>query len=65
MNTKARKKLITRRKECGFTQKQVAEYLGKARTTYTQYETGVSNPSFKDIIKLKKLFNYYGDDLFF
>ncbi len=33
------------RRECGLTQQQVADILNVNRTTYTKYETGVSEPS--------------------
>ena len=59
-----RTQLIELRKNHGLTQKQVADYLGKSRTTYTQYETGASNPSFEVIVKLKTLFDYPCDDIF-
>lgn len=59
-----REKLIELRKALGYTQKEVARYLGKSRNAYTQYETGKSNPSFEDIIKLKKLFKNASDDIF-
>ncbi len=54
------KKLVKYRKLCGFTQQQVADLLNLNRTTYTKYETGVSEPSF-DI--LKKIVNMYGVDV--
>jgi Predicted transcriptional regulators len=64
MNSIKREKLIKIRKSLGYTQKQVADYLGKSRNTYTQYETGKSNPSFEDIVKLKELFKSTDDDIF-
>ncbi len=39
------------------TQKQVAEFLQIARTTYTNYETGQREPSFE---MLRKICDFYG-----
>jgi len=41
----------------GFTQKQVAEYLGVKQNTYSQYEIGVLNYPVDVIIKLA---DFYG-----
>ena len=43
------------RKNLGLTQQQVAAKLGIDRTTYTKYETGVSEPSFEMLIRLSQL----------
>lgn len=51
------KRLKTIRADKRITQSDVARYLGCARTTYTQYETGVSEP---DIETINKLANYFG-----
>lgn len=48
------------RKMCGFTQQQVADMLNLNRTTYTKYETGVSEPS---IEIMKKIANIFGVDV--
>lgn len=48
------------RKMCGFTQQQIADMLNLNRTTYTKYETGVSEPSFEI---LKKIVSIYGVDV--
>ncbi|MEE1219292.1 MAG: helix-turn-helix domain-containing protein [Ruminococcus sp.] len=47
------------RHSCGLTQEQVAAVLNINRTTYTKYETGVSEPS-HDL--LKKMVAIYGTD---
>lgn len=47
--------LLKFRKKCGFTQQQLADMLGLNRTTYTKYETGVSEPSIETIKKLSVL----------
>lgn len=44
------------RKLCGFTQQQVADILSLNRTTYTKYETGVSEPSFEILKKIVAIF---------
>lgn len=45
-------------------QSDLAEYLGVSRSTYTQYETGVSEPDIETIIKLSSFFNVSLDYLF-
>ena len=45
------------RKECKFTQQQVADLLGVDRSTYAYYELGVSNPSIENLIVLSNIFN--------
>lgn len=45
------------------TQEKLATYIGKSRSTVSQYETGKINPSYRTILKLKKILNYFGDDL--
>jgi transcriptional regulator with XRE-family HTH domain len=53
-------KLETLRKGMGLTQKDVADILKINRTTYTKYETGVTEPN---IAALKKLTEIFGVDL--
>lgn len=60
-----RLKLREVRKSQGKRQWEVAEFLGKVRTTYSQYETGRTSPSLDDAIKIKQYFNYDKDDLFY
>lgn len=50
------KRFIELREESGKLQKDIAEYLGVAKNTYSQYESGKREPS---IDKLKKLAKYY------
>lgn len=45
------------RKNSGLTQQQIADYLSINRSTYTKYETGVSEPSIVTIQKLAELFS--------
>lgn len=47
------------RTSCGLTQEQIAAVLNINRTTYTKYETGVSEPS-HDL--LKKMVAVFGTD---
>ena len=56
--------LIKLRKSRGFTQQQVASKLGIDRTTYTKYETGVSEPGFEMLIRLSQLLDVSLDELF-
>ena len=56
--------LIKLRKNLGLTQQQVAAKLGIDRTTYTKYETGVSEPSFEMLIRLSQLLGISLDELF-
>lgn len=42
--------------QCGLTQQQVADALKINRTTYTKYETGVSEPSHELLGKIVKMF---------
>lgn len=63
-------KLKKYRIACGLTQEQVASLLNINRTTYTKYETGVSEPShdiLRQIVAIYKIdFNtiFVDDDLF-
>lgn len=49
-------KLKQYRDACGLTQQQVANVLNINRTTYTKYETGVSEPSHELLSKIVTLF---------
>lgn len=57
------KRLKTVRTEKKITQSEVAAFLGCARTTYTQYETGVSEPDINTINKLADYFDVSSDFL--
>lgn len=59
-----RKILIETRKKKGYTQEQMAEKLGVARTTYTGYEKGNFSPSLELAIKIKEILDYKNDDIF-
>ena len=44
------------RKKINYTQKQVADYLGVDRSTYSYYELGKIIPDVKTIMSLSKIF---------
>ncbi|OEG62196.1 MAG: hypothetical protein BHK79_02820 [Halanaerobium sp. MDAL1] len=60
-----RKKLKKKRIENNLTQEDIAKEVGIHRAHYTNIELGKVNPSFKVIVKIKKVLDYYKDDLFF
>lgn len=47
----------------GYTQEQIAEYLGIKQNTYSQYEIGVLNYPIEAIIKLADFYNVSVDYL--
>ncbi len=49
------------RKSANITQKDVADKIGVNRTTYTKWETGVTEPPFSCILDMIDLFNESGD----
>ncbi len=57
-------KLLALRKQSGYSQSYVAEYLNKEVIEYMGYENGRSVPSFSDLKKLAKLYKVKVDDLF-
>lgn len=57
------KRLKKIRKNCGFTQQQMADALSVHRTTYTYYELGRSNPPRDVLNKLVAIFDISYDDL--
>lgn len=64
MENKFGERLRAFRKERALTQQQVADVLNLNRTTYTKYETGVSEPSHEVLKKIVSLFEITYDDLF-
>lgn len=46
-----------------FTQQEVADFLNVSRSTYTYYETGKTEPSLENILKLSKLYKVSTDFL--
>ncbi len=51
------------RKECGYTQKQLAAMLNKSETGLASWEQGLSEPSVTDIRLLCKIFGVSADYL--
>lgn len=47
----------------GYSQQYIADYLSVDRTTYTKYETGVSQMDYEKLAKLANLFNVDFNDL--
>jgi len=48
----------------GYTQQTFSEALGISRSHLSQIETGDKGPGFKLALRMKRVLNYYGDDLF-
>ena len=44
-------------------QEKLAKHIGKSRSTVSSYENGKIVPPYKTILKLKKILNYFEDDL--
>lgn len=59
-----RKLLKEQRLNLGFTQLEVAQKVGIARTSYTNIENGTKDPSLKVAIRIKELFNIVDDEIF-
>lgn len=51
------------RENKGYTQKNVAEYIGVAKSTYSLYESGNREPSVQTIKKLADYLSVSADDL--
>lgn len=45
------------RRQCGLTQQQVADILNLNRSTYTKYETGISEPSIEILKNIASIFD--------
>lgn len=60
-----RKKLIELRKEKGLTQENISKLLDVSRPTYNAYELGTVDPPLETALKIKKVFKYDKDDIFF
>ena len=59
-----RVKLRELRKANGYTQQTFSVAVGASRTHYTQIETGDKQPSLRLALRIKRVLNYYGDDIF-
>lgn len=51
------------RRRTGYSQQYIADYLSVDRTTYTKYETGISQMDYEKLAKLANLFNVDFNDL--
>ena len=51
------------RRECGYTQKTLADLLDIDRSTYAYYESGRIKPDINSIMKLCKIFNVNYEDI--
>lgn len=52
------------RTQQGYTQKSFAQELGVSISHYSQVETGDKQPSLNLSLRIKRVLNYYGDDIF-
>lgn len=53
----------TAREMCGYSQQEIADYLGIKRPTYSYYETGHSQLQIEHLLKLAKAFGTTCEDL--
>lgn len=51
------------RKACGFKQEEVAKVLGVDRSAYSYYESGKTEPSVRNLIKISRMFKVDVDAL--
>lgn len=58
-----REELVTARKAKGYTQEDMAGFLGIQRAAYAHYETGYSTPTLENAHKIKMLLDV-GDEVF-
>lgn len=59
-----RAKLQKLRKANGFSQQTMSAAIGVSRSHYAQVETGDKSPSLRMAFRIKRVLNYYGDDIF-
>lgn len=52
------------RKEIGFTQQEVADRIGVHQSAIAQYESGITHPTSKNMVKLAVLLGCTLDELF-
>ena len=57
MKTKFHKYLTVFRKQCGYTQAQLANKLGISRSTYANYESGNRSPDFETLERISDILN--------
>lgn len=59
-----RAKLQQLREANGYSQQTFSAAVGTSRSHYSQIETGDKEPSLKLALRIKRVLNYYGDDIF-
>lgn len=59
-----RKKLIAKRKECGYTQITFAKKLGTVQPSISSIENGHTNPTFKMIKQILKVLDCTFEEIF-
>ena len=59
-----RTKLQRLREASGYTQQTFSTAVGISRSHYAQVETGDKQPSLRLALRIKRVMNYYGDDIF-
>lgn len=59
-----RTKLKQLRETNGYTQQSFSEAVGTSRSHYSQVETGEKQPSLRLALRIKRVLNYHGDDIF-
>lgn len=59
-----RAKLQMLRQANGYTQQTFSDAVGVSRSHYSQVETGEKQPSLRLALRIKRVLNYYGDDIF-
>lgn len=59
-----RAKLRHLREANGYTQQAFSDAVGISRTHYAQVEQGAKQPSLRLALRIKRMLNYYGDDIF-
>lgn len=59
-----RSNLVKARLSMGYTQEDIARQIGVTRACYSNYESGIREPSIQKIIQIKKLLNVVSDEIF-
>lgn len=59
-----RAKLQQLREARGYTQRTFGAAVGTSRSHYSQVETGDKEPSLRLALRIKRVLNYKGDDIF-
>lgn len=59
-----RAKLKQLREANGYTQQTFSAAVGASRSHYSQIETGDKQPALRLAFRIKRVLNYYGDDIF-